>query len=124
VAYTDRSRRKLASLKTIGLSKHSDRGDLTHLSATALARGDLNDVRTYRIPTPRPRRSSGGSDVNAPEPGQWLAVRLEANAVRLFCGPAPQQRNSARGGEAVQPQSVQRSRSSNASRGIDGRHDF
>jgi hypothetical protein len=37
-------------------SKHSDRADLTHLSATPLARGDLNGVRTFRIPRPRRRR--------------------------------------------------------------------
>src|SRR5262249_31966207 len=37
-------------------SKHSHRADLTHHSATALARGDLNGVRTCRIPRPRTRQ--------------------------------------------------------------------
>ena len=48
----DRTRRKLVSLKTIRWSKHSDRADLPHLSATALTRGDLNGMRTCRIPRP------------------------------------------------------------------------
>jgi len=47
-------------------SKHSDRADLTHLSATALARGDLNGIRTcvFRDPArdDRSSRHSGRRD--------------------------------------------------------------
>src|SRR5215813_4328237 len=48
---------KWRSLNMNTWSRHSILTDLTQRSAIALARGDLNGVRTWAIPTLRTRRS-------------------------------------------------------------------
>jgi hypothetical protein len=52
-----RGARRWRSLKMNVRSKHSDLADLTHRSAIALARGDLNGVRICVMPRWHNRRS-------------------------------------------------------------------